>query len=326
MKYRGSVARAAIGAALLLASSTLLAQGNYNGIVYSTLADGGVVNQNIYTERQDVYGNGGPRSQSLTITSGLPDGIYYFQVTTPEGALLSKGPATSRQLWVISGVVAGYYIDPATRPKEYHANGAYNPANGSTPVELAPFDETTDKEGDYVLWLIRKFDDLGNQISFPASSKPRERRLTFSSANAKTDGFKVFRRGAAMTTLGGMKFFDTDADGVHDLGEPPLAGFRINVFYDPPADEPDLGFILFDPMNVGYTTVTALDGTWLVTSTVLDGVPIKVCEVLPGTGSDCDWLQTMPDPGVALAFVPEPGCYLGMTPAGGGAYNIVCGR
>ncbi len=320
MECRGLGVRAAVGAALILASTTLLAQGNFNGITYTSLSDGGAVNRNIYTERIDVYANGGRHGPTLWLKNGLPDGIYYFQVTTPNGVLLSKGPATSRQLWVINGVVAGYYIDPATKRQDYHANGEYNPLDGSRAVELAPFDETDDNRGEYVLWLIRKFDDLGNQISFPASSRRRERRLTFSKDSVKTDGFKVFQQGAAMTTLGGMKFYDTDADGVHDLGEGPIAGFRINVFYDPPDDDPDVGFILFDPMSVGYTTVTALDGTWLVMSAVLDGVPIKVCEVLPGTGSDCDWLQTMPDMGLNLTFkVATGGCYMGMTPAGGGA-------
>ncbi|MCH8979415.1 MAG: hypothetical protein IH945_09280 [Armatimonadetes bacterium] len=319
MEYRGSVARAALGAALILTSTTLLAQGNYKGLAYTSLSDGGSVNQNIYTDRIDVYANGGRNSPSLNVKYGLPDGIYYFQVTTPKGVLLSKGPATSRQLWVINGVVAGYYIDPETKRQDYHRNGEYNPVDGSMPVELAPFDETADFRGDYVLWLIRKFDDLGNQVSFPASSRRRERRLMFSPENAKTDRFKVFRQGAIMTTLGGMKFYDTDADGVFDPGEPPIAGVRINVYYDPPADDPDLGWILYDPLLLGFTTSTALDGTWIVMSEVLDGVAIKICEVMPETGSDCDWHQTMPDPGVGLTLMAGAGgCWLGTTPSTGG--------
>merc|ERR1712100_353101 len=48
------------------------------GAIFTTTADGATVNGNIYTNKNDVYLNGGP--QSGCSQAGLQDGIYYFQV------------------------------------------------------------------------------------------------------------------------------------------------------------------------------------------------------------------------------------------------------
>lgn len=315
MKPIGQIFRLLVGAALVVVPALLLAQGNFSGATYTSLKDGSSVNQNIYADKKDVYLNGGPQNQN---GAGLPDGVYFFQVTSPNGILLSSDPVLCRQVDVVGGVVAGYHIDPDCRPNMYHDNGDFNPANGNTPVQLVPYDNTPNNGGEYKLWLIRKFDDVGVQISFPASNNRRETELIFRNANAKTDNFKVFRRGGGgggQTVLGGVKFFDADADGVLDPSDFPLEGFRINVFYDDPDDDPDLGWILLDPNNQGYTTVTGPDGSWSFASSTLKGVFFKVCEVLPSTGNDCEWVQTLPDPGVAG---PDAGCWMGEAPNSGG--------
>lgn len=67
---------------------------------------GWIVNDNIYPCKPLVFLNGGPQNLQA---SGLPPGIYYFQVTDPSGnTLLSTDPAVCRQVVVNSeGRVGG---------------------------------------------------------------------------------------------------------------------------------------------------------------------------------------------------------------------------
>jgi hypothetical protein len=138
----------------------------------TTTKDGTVVNENVYGAKTDVYLSGGPQNLNA---AGLPDGTYYFQVTDPSGkTLLSTDPIACRQLTVTNGRVSG-----ATGPCP-HANGTFNPANGTTPVQLSPFDDTPNAGGVYKAWL-----------SPNASFKP---------SSSKTDNFKV--QGAAPPPVG----------------------------------------------------------------------------------------------------------------------------
>ena len=57
--------------------------------------------------------------------------------------VLSTDDISCRQLLVSNGRVSG-----ATGPCP-HANGTFNPANGTTPVQLAPFSDTPNKGGQY---------------------------------------------------------------------------------------------------------------------------------------------------------------------------------
>jgi len=131
--------------AVALSTDSAFAQ-KLSGAIYTTTKDGTVVNQNVYAARTDVYLNGGPQN---TNSSGLPDGTYYFQVTDPSGkTLLSTDDAACRQLTVTGGRVSG-----AAGPCP-HTDGAFNPANGSTTVQLAPFSVTPNAGSEYKAWLI----------------------------------------------------------------------------------------------------------------------------------------------------------------------------
>lgn len=166
--------------------------GPFTGAIFTSLSDGTTVNQNIYAAREDVYLNGGPQHPT---GDGLPDGIYFFQVTDPSGqVLLSTDDAINRQLQVINGVVAGAYTVGVPDP---HDNGDFNPANGSTPVQLFPFDFTPNPGGEYKAWLIQFKDELGNIITDSQgdpvvtidASDPKV--LHFNNSASKTDNFKV---------------------------------------------------------------------------------------------------------------------------------------
>ncbi len=159
--------------AVALSTDSAFAQ-KLSGAIYTTTKDGTVVNQNVYAARTDVYLNGGPQN---TNSSGLPDGTYYFQVTDPSGkTLLSTDDAACRQLTVTGGRVSG-----AAGPCP-HPDGAFNPANGSTTVQLAPFSVTPNAGSEYKAWLIP---------TGKATVGTDPTVLVFANANAKTDNFKT---------------------------------------------------------------------------------------------------------------------------------------
>lgn len=159
--------------AVALSTDSAFAQ-KLSGAIYTTTKNGTVVNQNVYAARTDVYLNGGPQN---TNSSGLPDGTYYFQVTDPSGkTLLSTDDAACRQLTVTGGRVSG-----ATGPCP-HPNGAFNPANDSTTVQLAPFSVTPNAGSEYKAWLIPTGEaTVGLDL----------KALVFANADAKTDNFKT---------------------------------------------------------------------------------------------------------------------------------------
>ncbi len=143
---------------------------------FTTDKTGARVNQNIYQTSTDVYVNGGPQNAG---SAGFPDGSYYFQVTDPSGAyLLSTDGAACRQVQVAHGVVTGA-IGPCP-----HALGVYNPANGSTSVQLYPFSASQDAGNMYKVWLIPE-----NSSTSVSATDPRV--LSFSQASTRTDNFKV---------------------------------------------------------------------------------------------------------------------------------------
>src|SRR5215207_7767878 len=118
----------------------------FQGAIYTTTFDGQSVNENSYSSNDAVYLSGGPQNASA---SGLPDGVYYFQVTDPSGrTLLSTDLAVCRQVRVASGRVASVE-GPCPHP-----SGIPNSSNGSTPVKLAPFEATPNSGGEYKVWLI----------------------------------------------------------------------------------------------------------------------------------------------------------------------------
>jgi hypothetical protein len=122
-----------------------------------------------------VYLSGGPQNTSH---AGLADGTYYFQVTDPSGkTLLSTDNAVCRQLNVVNGVVVG-----ATGPCP-HKNGTFNPADGVTPVQLAPYSVTPNKGNEYKAWMIPK--------SSATISGTDPKVLIFQQSSASTDNFKI---------------------------------------------------------------------------------------------------------------------------------------
>ncbi len=264
-------------------SARVSAAGGFFGAVHTSIGDGTTVNKNLYDSKADVYLNGGPQN---TNANGLPNGTYYFQVTNPSGSvLLSTDPAACRQLLVSNGVVSG-----ATGPCP-HANGTFNPANGSTPVQLIPFSDTPNNGGEYKVWLIRQ--------ATTTTVGEDGIRLNFKNSNAKTDNFKVKTdeppcvpgdpECPLTVTIGGTKFYDANANGV-DNDEAGIGGVRIEVT------------LSTDPTNP-IVVETDVNGNWSL-SNIPVGTSYSVRELLPcvdeNGDSVCDtnryWVQTAPAP------------------------------
>jgi hypothetical protein len=169
----------------LMAIATM-ARAGVSGAIYTTTKDGTVVNGNIYPAKTDVYLNGGPQNKQ---DPGLvPDGCYYFQVTSPPGngpiKLLSTDDIANRAILVLNGRVYGLGTCGGNR-----ALGNLNNANGTLPVQLFPYDDTPNPGGEYKVWVtpVTAYDPINFRDTFG-----------FDPSNSKTDNFKV--RESACTT------------------------------------------------------------------------------------------------------------------------------
>ncbi|MEQ1607305.1 MAG: carboxypeptidase-like regulatory domain-containing protein [Pyrinomonadaceae bacterium] len=281
--------------AIVLSFSGIVWGQQFQGAIYTSAGDGSVVNQNIYSNKSDVYLNGGPQNQN---GPGLPDGTYYFQVTTPSGDLLSTDNAVCRQIKVVGGVISG--ADTLAAGLCAHPNGLFNPNNGSTPVQLMPFSDTTNAGGEYKVWLIR-------QATSTTISTLDPRVINFTNNNSKTDNFKV----AAPTptpdpcnvpnpppdcnpdqgvVLSGHKFYDANANAV-DNNEAPVAGITIVINWIDTAGS-----------HTG-TATTGIDGNWTF-GPIPTGSTYTVYELVPCVDDNADlvcdaghyWVQTAPVP------------------------------
>jgi hypothetical protein len=270
------------GIALLLIGALLVipAVAGVNGAVYTTNSTGTQVNGNIYDNKGDVYLTGGPQNQN---DSGLsPDGVYYFQVTDPSGAvLLSTDDISCRQVIVSNGRVSGVPGSvPASCSTGFHALGTFNPANNNQPVQLLPYNDTPNSGGEYKMWLTPAANYSPDPNSLNCSSKHANVEHGFCDSDSKTDNFKIKKAGVANITV--CKFNDWDANGQQNDGEPMLEHWPI--------------------------TATGVDGGTVNTQTGDDGcVSFSVSTFTNGDGSQTvtlqegsegpDWSQTAPAPG-----------------------------
>jgi hypothetical protein len=168
---------------------------NVSGAIYTSLSDGSEVNFNIYASKFDVYLNGGPGKGAGTNAPGLrfdgvPNGVYVFMVTSPNGELLSTDIAACRRVQVTEGLVVGIALadplDPTTACATPHNNGAPQPG-GATAVQLMPYNDTPNPGGEYKAWLTPavKYVCPFNAVTCV------DGRNGFINSESKTDNFKV---------------------------------------------------------------------------------------------------------------------------------------
>ena len=290
------------GAGLLcvLALVGVAVAAQFFGAIFTTMNDGTMVNGNVYENKEDVYLNGGPQNQNA---QGLPDGDYYFQVTDPPGAtLLSTDLAVCRQATVVGGKMAGH-AQASVDAGCAHANGNFDASNGTTPVQLIPYNDTPNPGGEYKVWLIKKGAATVGEDGIT---------LSFANSDSKTDNFKI--RNDSQTppvAIFGEKFYDANANGVHDAGEPVIPGWRIEK---QPPSQADVTFtgtngqysFIVDP-NSGLYTISEVPpppgwypvGKWLNTTPKSGDVTVESSDVHgPDFGNVC----LGPGGGLTLGF------------------------
>lgn len=246
------------------------------GAIYTSTGDGLVVNNNLYGAKADVYLNGGPQNEN---GPGLPNGTYYFQVTEPDGTLLSTDLAVCRQLVVAGGVVAG-----STGPCP-HVEGDFNIANGSTPVQLIPFDTTSNPGGEYKVWLIAQ--TAGTSIDGGGII------IVFDHSDSKTDNFKVNEGEEDCTpncelpegsVISGFKFYDKNLNGLFDNDEVGIQGWQVELFGDASNNTTT-------DVNGEYAFQNLDPGTYGVCEIIPENAPVW----LPTTGTVINGLEVPPD-------------------------------
>ena len=290
-RYHGLHLWLCVFTVVALAATAMAA--NVNGTVYTSTSDGTVVNANIFDSKADVYLNGGPQHENQH--GIVPDGLYYFQVTDPSGAvLLSTDDILCRQIVVSGGRIVGVPSGPAPGVcSSYHAIGTPNPANGQTPVQLLPYNDTPNNGGEYKVWATPVVD-------YQASDCAQGHDVNgFCTDDSLTDNFKVRKPGTAAVTV--CKFNDQNNSGTQDDGEPLLAHWPIT------ATGVDTG-------SGGIGTVSTMtDDNGCATFTVSTFTNGSDTVTLTEGSVGVDWTQTAP---------PAGQCTLTGTLSGGESCNV----
>lgn len=175
--------------------ATPLAAGPVRGAIFTTLADGSVVNANHYESKCAVYLDGGPGPNAPAHAAGLADGDYYFQVTDPSGKLLlSTDPVSNRRFTVKNGVIVAY--TGAGGPAHPTATDRDHPELGAITIRLAnstcpaDFADSANSGGEYKVWATPVNDFVGDSSGVD-SNCGNSCYHGFVPSKSKTDNFKV---------------------------------------------------------------------------------------------------------------------------------------
>lgn len=258
-----------------------IASAQLTGAIFTSDSAGTLVNANIYESKDDVYLNGGPPPNAPCTVAGLPDGDYYFQVTDPSGAVLLSADDISERKFRVSGGVISEYLGST------HGIGV-GKCPGSISVQLIPYDDTPNPGGEYKVWVTRVTDYT-----------PGEGRFGFVPRYSKTDNFKVRVRPdddhPPRVTISGIKFYDSNTDGIQDIDEPGIFGWKITKEPPTPPDE----------------TTTDADGVYAFIQVPPGDYLISEIPPFPGWFPLGVWINTTPTSGNVTVndgdiYVPGP--------------------
>lgn len=228
-----------------------------NGAIFTTTADGQVVNGNNYATKGDVYLMGGPTHDPCE-AGKIDNGNYYFQVTSPSGStLLSTDGIVNRGFSMLDGLIVGY------SGPHGHSVGPC----GSDTVQLIPFSNTPNEGGVYKVWVTHQEDYA------PGSGKHG-----FVPGNTKTDNFRIKPYVVSYTgTINAYKFYDKNANGVWDGDEIPLRNWLMTLTPPDPGTSKltdSNGRAQFAALNPDTYSVTEgfFGGRWVQSGSSVDGV------------------------------------------------------
>lgn len=276
-------------AALSLGDTLRASASAPSGAIFTTVENGSIVNANVqYTDKKDVYLDGGPPPNAPSTAAGLDPGNYYFQVTDPSGkVLLSSDPVICREIHVnAAGVIdqyvsAGRTYNPGSKAcnkdgKNFgkHDTGVDidHAGHGAITVQLMPYDNTPNPGGVYKAWVT----PVGSFVGDPTkvdNSCGNGCFHGFVPASSKTDNYKVKGR-VVPPKVTFLKFYDANANGVQDSGEVTLPGWE---------------FTVTDPLGTVTVVFTGADGTYTIDPA--DEGAYLICESLP---VETGWAATTP--------------------------------
>jgi hypothetical protein len=144
------------------------------GSVSVTLHNGQTAAAVIFEDKCDAYLVVGKEASAPR----LPDGDYFFQVTTSsDKALLSSDEVRFRQFRVADGAIEG------VSGQGRHAVGA-DSLSGAATVQLCPFTKSPDSSGVYEVWVTRVEDFQGDVEAVDSSAPDLHGFLAARSAGA----------------------------------------------------------------------------------------------------------------------------------------------
>jgi len=180
-------------AGLFVAPSSLRADPPLSGAIFTTDSTCTAVNQNIYSDKDEVYIDGGPAHPG---GAGLPDGSYCVQVTDPSGMTV-LGMSDPGAVTVVDGeFVACYQLSAILK-------------TASSGFTVPGYDDTPNPGGEYKVWVSTD--------------------CNFDNNSSKTDNFQVKEECEKATVLVSA-FYDANTNGVKDGAEEDMAGWRFRVF------------------------------------------------------------------------------------------------
>lgn len=168
-------------------------------------------------------------------SAGLPNGFYYVKVTEPDGTLL--GASGSAVVEVSGGIFASCY----------------------NLFALTAFADTSNLGGEYKVWV-------STDVTFPDNL-------------SKTDNFKVKGVGPTPTPVPRgelivQKFYDKNANGFLDGGEPLLDGWKIHIQDAIDYIRYTLVDIFLDPDDYTISEYPSLIGNWVVSTADSFGITL----------------------------------------------------
>ena len=194
--------------AILAISTTIKADPPLPGAIFTTDSNCSGVDLNIYANKGDVYLDGGPSHPGA---ASLPPGNYYVQVTDPSGACvlgtsLGMGDPTPFHVHAdgtVDCIQLCLVLTNSSLDASCSLNGVADPNCG--------YNDTPNPGGEYKAWVSNE--------------------STFTNNSTKTDNFKVNAEQSGSTGAFSVhKFYDANANGVRDAGEPEINGWQFELF------------------------------------------------------------------------------------------------
>ncbi len=234
-RARFGLLAAAVALVLALVAAPAQAAPPLPGAIFTTDVGCTGVNINIFTDKSDVYLDGGPAHPGA---ASLPDGEYFVKVTTPGGDPLgSSVGAADPTPYVVTGGEASCIQLSNVLLRQSDASPGY--------------DNTDNPGGVYKVWV---------------STSP-----FFPNDSSKTDNFKAPDDGVVppqedTAQLHVRKFYDANTDGLKDPAEPFITGWKMNIRDDLNIDRFTPVDLILAPDDYVVTEYAPVEANWFLTT------------------------------------------------------------